>query len=78
MFNKCQEGSDRVEKYLFYQKIFAVVFIYYRILAVWNVETDIIVSLAARPIERVVMLVIIYIETLKADVDVLSVASVIM
>lgn len=70
MFNKCQEGSNRVEKYLIYQKTFAVAFLYYRILAVWNVETDIIDSLAARPIERMVNLVINYIETLKADVAV--------
>jgi hypothetical protein len=78
MFNKCQEGSNRVEQYLLYQKTFAVIFIYYRILAVLNVETYIIVSLATRPIERVVMQVIIYIETMKAYAAVLSVTSVIM
>jgi hypothetical protein len=63
---------------LLYHKTFAVIFIYYRILAVLNVETYIIVSLATRPIERVVMQVIIYIETMKAYVAVLSVTSVIM
>lgn len=75
MFNKFQEGSGRVEKYFSYQKMFAVDFIYYRILSVLNIETDSIASLSERPIDRVVTLAIIYIETLKPDVVMLLVTS---
>ena len=37
----------------------------YRIMAVLKVETDIITSIAARPIGRAVILVIMYVETFK-------------
>ena len=42
----------------------------YRITSVLKVERDIITSVAVNPIGRVVIVVIVYIETFKADVSV--------
>jgi hypothetical protein len=49
------------------------VFIKYRITSVLKVETDIIASITASTMGRVVILVIMYVETFKTDVIVLSI-----
>ena len=39
-------------------------------MSVWRIETDIITSSAARPVERAATLVIMYVETFKSDINV--------